>query len=102
MHGFGCVDLYDADPDEIDTMYLGGTGRFDIMSAPFGWWRDLTIPGHAGVYSKWLAGWLNPIEIYGDGFFPIQAGEYSIQAYIIKKNFPQGEYLLIENRQPIK
>ena len=102
MHGFGCVDLYDADPDEIDTMYLGGTGRFDIMSAPFGWWRDLTIPGHAGVYSKWLAGWLNPIEIYGDGFFPIQAGEYSIQAYIIKKNFPEGEYLLVENRQPVK
>jgi len=36
-----------------------------------------------------------------DVLIPSVASEISSQVYIIKKNFPEGEYLYIENKQPI-
>ena len=47
------------------------------------------------------ANWLDPIEITEDGTYPIQPTEISSQVYMISQNFPNGEYLLIENRQPV-
>lgn len=101
LHGFNLEDLYDQDADE-ENIYLGGVGRFDIMSNTWGWNRNLAIPGHLSPYSRAAAGWIEPIEITTDGKYPIQAAEFSNQAYIIKKNYPAGEYLYIENRQPVK
>lgn len=51
-------------------------------------------------YSRVLAGWLEPIDITEDGYYPIQPCEFSSQVYRITKNYPFGEYLYIENRQP--
>jgi hypothetical protein len=49
-----------------------------------------------------VKGWLDPIVIDRDGFYAIQPSEISGHIYKIDANFPDGEYLLIENRQPIK
>jgi hypothetical protein len=59
------------------------------------------IPGHLDPFSRVAATWLDPIEIKEDGYYPIQPSEISSQVYMIKKNFPEGEYLYIENRQPM-
>jgi hypothetical protein len=48
------------------------------------------------------AGWIEPFEIVEDGSYPIQASEFSNQVYVIKKNFPDQEFLYIENRQAVK
>jgi M6 family metalloprotease-like protein len=100
MHGFGLIDLYDQDADE-ETIYLGGVGRYDIMSSTWGWNRNIAIPGHMSPFSRAAVGWIEPIEITKNGKYAVQAGEFSNQAYIIRKNFPAGEYLIIENRQPV-
>jgi hypothetical protein len=72
------------------------------MANPYGWKITGTYPGHLSPYSRVLAGWLNYIEIVVDGVYAIQPSETSSQVYIIRQGFPDGEYLLIENRQPVK
>lgn len=101
MHGFGLIDLYDQDIDEAP-INVGGTGNLCIMSGLFGWTRDLAFPGHLSPFSRAKVGWIDPFEITMDGTYPVQASEISSQVYVIKQNFPDGEYLYIENRQPVK
>jgi immune inhibitor A len=52
-------------------------------------------------FTRAIAEWIVPIEITQNGYYPLQASEASSQVYKISQNFPDGEYLLIENRQPI-
>jgi hypothetical protein len=100
--GFGLKDMYDQDSDE-GSIPVGGTGRFDIMSNALGWDRNMMIPGHMSPFSRLSTpGWLEPIKIERNGFYAIQPAEISGHIYKISHNFPEGEYLLIENRQPIK
>ena len=100
--GFGLKDMYDQDSDEGKAA-LGGIGRFDIMSNALGWDRNTLIPGHMSPFSRLSTpGWLEPIAITRNGFYAIQPSEISGHIYKITQNFPEGEYLLIENRQPIK
>ena len=81
-------------------------------------------PGMLDPYSRVFAGWLTPVEIITDGFYPIQrtwlsssciasglflcsfdsclpfsASEISQQVYVIRKKFLDGEYIYIENKQ---
>lgn len=103
LHGFGLYDLYDVDKDEPQKIAIGGTGRFDIMSNALGWDRNASVPGHPSAFSRSkIDGWLEPILITQDGYYAIQPAEISAHIYKITHNFPSGEYLLIENRQPIK
>ena len=103
LHGFGLYDLYDVDTDEAQKIAIGGTGRFDIMSNSLGWDRNSSVPGHPSAFSRSkVDGWLEPIVITEDGYYAIQPAEISSHIYKITHNFPDGEYLLIENRQPIK
>lgn len=37
MHGFGLIDLYDLDDEEAPIL-PGGTGKFCLMSDPYGWY----------------------------------------------------------------
>lgn len=118
MHGFGLVDLYDNDKDE-DPLALGGVGKFGLMSKSarptcvsnsptfatgniYGWTRNQRVPGHLNPFSRVLARWLDPIEITRDGFYAIQPAEISSQVFVIRKKFPAGEYLYLENRQPYR
>ena len=58
-------------------------------------------PCHLTPYEKIFLGWLDPIEIDTNGRYSLQDSETSVDVYIIKHNqFSEGEYLLIENRQP--
>lgn len=52
------------------------------------------------AFSRIFIGWLEPIELTKDGFYAIQPAELTSQVYVIRKGFRQGEYLLLENRQP--
>lgn len=97
MHTFGLPDLYDKERASVGK----GIGAFDIMAMPYGPKEDATWPGHLSTWSRIKAGWVDPIEVKEDGLYSIQASELSNQAYIIKTHFPDMEYLLIENRQPL-
>jgi hypothetical protein len=54
------------------------------------------------AYNRHTIGWVDYIEITEDGFYPIQSSAVSSQVYMISSPFPDLEYLLIENRQPLK
>jgi len=95
FHTFGALDLYD--PSILNI--VGGVGAFDIMASPYGQGFDFAYPGLASPFTKIQAGWLEPIEITVDGVYEIAASITSDKVYILKENFPTGEYLLIENRQ---
>jgi hypothetical protein len=103
LHGFFLVDLYDADANSQEgAITVGGVANYDIMANPYGWNKRGNIPSSLGPYSRWLAGWLQPIEITQDGVYAIQASAISSQIYNISAPYPSGEYLLIENRVAIK
>ncbi|CAB9506586.1 Immune inhibitor A peptidase M6 [Seminavis robusta] len=98
LHTLGLVDLYDGQAARVGR----GTGGFDIMATPYGPKDDPSWPGHLSAWSRIKIGWMMPIEITEDGEYSIQASELSNQAYVIRKPYPFMEYLLIENRQPLR
>jgi len=53
-------------------------------------------------WSKIQLGWVEPIEIEESGTYEIEASALKPDIYIISSPFPSDEYLLIENRQPLK
>ena len=53
-------------------------------------------------WSRARIGWVDYIDIEYDGYYAVQPLEVSGQTYRITKGFPEGEYLVIENKQPIK
>lgn len=75
---------------------------FSIQCYTYGWTNDGARPGYFSAYSKILLGWLEPIEITSDGYYVIQPAEVSRQIYKISEPYPDGEYLLLEHRKPIK
>lgn len=93
-HCLGYPDLYDT---------VGGNwgmGSWDLMCA--GNYNGGTFcPAGYSAYEKWMAGWLEPIELSDKdmdvkGLKPMsQHGD----AYIIYNDAKEDEYLLIENRQ---
>lgn len=106
MHSFGLIDLYVTDTFSYNyptgsKQLLAGTGYFDIMSNIQGWRNDGSYPTSLGPYSRIKAGWLEPIPISQPGVYSIMTSQVSSQVYIITEGFPPGEYLLIENRQPV-
>jgi M6 family metalloprotease-like protein len=96
-HTLGTPDLYDI--ATRSTGLLGGLGTFDIMSNPHGPGGDGNAEGMSS-FIKMLTEWVVPVEIQNDGTYTIRALNSYGDAYKISKNFPTGEYLLIENRNP--
>ena len=95
-HGFGLPDLYD-----LNVPPVGGVGIFSTMSSSQGWDFSAKTPGHLDCWCRTKIGWAEPHEIIYDGYYAIQPLEMSSQLYKISKGYPEGEYLLIENKQPI-
>jgi M6 family metalloprotease-like protein len=122
-HFLGLPDLYDK------TFDGNGCGNYDPMSKSWGEWHDIRLlysvlcdiitnkmiimlSCHAGwdgtglyppifsAWSKMTLGWLKPLEITANGQYFIGSSANVPQVYIIRKGFADGEYLLIENRQP--
>jgi M6 family metalloprotease-like protein len=101
LHPFGLPDLYDrAGPFDPLSARLGGLGNYDIMSNPSGQRNSQARPGHLSAWSREQLGWLSPIEITQDGTYRLRPLELYPDAFKISRCDP-GEYLLLENRQPI-
>lgn len=81
---------------------VGGLGAWDLMATTGGFAKDLAQPSSLSPFSKDRAGWIPEfLEITVDGVYTIRPSILFPDYYIIKTHFPDGESLVIENRQPI-
>lgn len=94
-HQLGLPDLYDK------TFEGNGVGSYDPMSRSWGWDGSGMYPPIFSAWSKMTLGWVDPIEIKGNGVYSLGFSASAPQVYIIQEGYPEGEYLLIENRQAI-
>jgi len=104
-HYFGFKDLYDYNdpkdpvPPPFPEKKGRGLGSYCLMANDWGFDNTQLFPPHPSAWSKIKAEWLlQPIDITSPGtYIARQACTYP-DAFKISKNFPQNEYLLIENR----
>lgn len=95
-HCLGFPDFYDID-------YSGGVGMdaWDIMSGG-SYNGNGDCPAGYTSYERWMAGWLQPVELKEDttvvGMKSLQEGG---DAYIIYNDGHPDEYYLFENRQQV-
>ena len=104
-HTLGLPDLYDRDLPYASVQGkggLGGIGVYDMMACPFGVNNNQMYPGSLSPWSKLEMGFLKePIEITKSGFYTAKPSNDYPDVYAIKKGYPDGEMLLMENRQNI-
>jgi len=95
MHFLGLPDLYDVD-------YSGsGVGAYCAMASSWGFDGTGDYPGFLSAWSKMTLGWISPTVLSDPGNYSLQQAETQPESYMIQRNFPPGEYLLVENRQPV-
>ncbi|KAL7469812.1 hypothetical protein ACHAXS_010075 [Conticribra weissflogii] len=94
-HQLGLPDLYDKTWDG------NGIGNYDMMSRCWGWDGSGQYPPMFSPWAKMELGWLTPTEITSTGQYALGPAAQVAEAFIIKEGYPEGEYLLIENRQPM-
>eukprot|EP00539_Tryblionella_compressa_P002709 CAMPEP_0178739928 /NCGR_PEP_ID=MMETSP0744-20121128/4319_1 /TAXON_ID=913974 /ORGANISM="Nitzschia punctata, Strain CCMP561" /LENGTH=657 /DNA_ID=CAMNT_0020392669 /DNA_START=545 /DNA_END=2516 /DNA_ORIENTATION=+ len=97
-HFLGLPDLYDVNGGGR------GIGSFGLMSNAWGWDGTQYFPPHMSAWAKFALGWLTPLEpVPGTNHIEASAVQNPThpQLYLIKEGFPEGEFLLIENRQRI-
>jgi len=94
-HYLGLPDLYDIDGDGF------GLGKYSLMANSWGFDSSQNYPGFMDAWCRYQLGWGNVIEISNSGNYSIQYVGNSLDFYKISIGFPDGEYLLVENRQPI-
>jgi hypothetical protein len=99
FHLFGVHDFYDLGGTGTGSS-VGGLGAFDIMAWPRGPLNRAAFPGHLSPYSKVQLKTIEPIEIMYNGEYEARASEFYPDVFKISVGFAEGEYLLIENRQP--
>ena len=89
-HCLGYPDFYDID-------YSGGFGMsyWDLMAA-----GSYNGPNNKGeAYERWMAGWLNPVELKAACTVTLPCLADSAAAYILYHENSSDEYYLFENRQ---
>jgi hypothetical protein len=99
LHIFGVPDLFDV------SFQTYGVGGFCLMAYPYGHTGSMagsTTPGIVSPWTKIQLGWLDPIEITENGTYEATPSLTTEKVYKISSLYPSGEYLLIENRQPLK
>lgn len=95
LHNFGLPDVYDT---HVDGYKVGtGLGCFSLMSSSWGC-DDSQNPPMLDPYLRIKLGWVNPIDINVSGTYDITDSQTTGNVYKISKNYFDGEYLLIENR----
>jgi M6 family metalloprotease-like protein len=94
-HFFGLPDLY-------DYSRLGsGVGAWSMMGDSWGFDGTQQYPPHFCAWSKVKLGWVNPTVITAPGTFQAPAVEHDPTIFKIDSGYSSGEYVLVENRQPI-
>ncbi|MFN8641614.1 MAG: M6 family metalloprotease domain-containing protein [Candidatus Binatia bacterium] len=94
-HFFGLPDLYDTD-------YSGsGVGSYCLMANSWGFTGDQLNPPHFSAWSKTQLGWVTPTVLTTSGTYVAPQVETSPTVFRIDNDYPSGEYLLVENRQPV-
>lgn len=93
-HFFDLPDLYDTDPSLGD-----GIGSWGMMANSWGFDGSQLHPPHFCAWSKIRLGWATPTVI-NPGTHTLNQVETNAEIYRIDLEYPSGEYLLIENRQP--
>jgi M6 family metalloprotease-like protein len=99
LHLLGAIDIYDI------SLKTFGAGGYALMAYPYGHTGTLsgaTTPGHVCPWVKMEVGWLEPIEITQDGTYSARPSLTTQDIYKISAPYPDGEYLLIENRPAIE
>jgi M6 family metalloprotease-like protein len=93
-HFFGLPDLYDT-----DNSGGSGIGSYGLMANSWGFDGTQLCPPHFSPWSKEQLDWINPIVIDKPSKYGINDAESNAEFYKITKGYPEGEYLMIENRQ---
>jgi M6 family metalloprotease-like protein len=94
-HFFGLPDLYDTGGGSQ------GSGNWDVMAGgAWGFDGSQQYPSHMSAWSKSKLGWLSPQPILPGAHSAPQV-EMNPTVFRIDSGYPPGEYLLIENRQPV-
>mmetsp|Transcript_19681 Transcript_19681/g.41280 ORF Transcript_19681/g.41280 Transcript_19681/m.41280 type:complete len:1475 (-) Transcript_19681:335-4759(-) len=93
-HYLGLPDLYDG------TFKGTGLGAYDFMSQSWGWDGGGIYPPNLSAWTRLDVGWARATVIDKDGTYELGASTISNVVYKITAGYPEGEYLLLENRQP--
>ncbi|UCG33905.1 MAG: M6 family metalloprotease domain-containing protein, partial [Phycisphaerales bacterium] len=94
-HFFGLPDLYDTNGGSR------GVGCFCMMGNSWGFDSTQLNPPHFSAWCKIFLGWITPTVISTPAVYTAPQVQTNPVAYRIDVNYPSGEYLLIENRQPV-
>ncbi len=94
-HLGGLPDFYD--PSNQGT----GIGSWGLLGLSEGFKKDGHTPSHFSPCAKIKLKWLKPKELTASGYYRLQPTETKEDVYKIQQGFPENEYLLIENRQPV-
>jgi M6 family metalloprotease-like protein len=95
-HFFGLPDLYDTDYSSR------GVGNWCMMGNSWGFAGDQLNPPHFSAWCRLFLGWSNSQILTTPGTYSLSPAENSSEiVYKVTQGFPSGEYLLIENRQPL-
>ncbi|QDT31117.1 M6 family metalloprotease domain-containing protein [Thalassoglobus polymorphus] len=100
-HVMGLPDLYDNMPNGIGERVGHGIGSWGIMGNCWGFDQTQLHPPHFSPWCKIQLGWVTPNEIHATSKRQLEAIEQSPEVFKLTQGFQKGEYLLIENRQPL-
>lgn len=95
-HFLGLPDLYDT-----DTSAGEGIGNWGLMANSWGFGGNQYYPPHLSAWSKIFLGYVTPTVISSSGTYVVPASALTPTIFKITQNYASGEYLLIENRQPV-
>ncbi|HZJ17163.1 MAG TPA: M6 family metalloprotease domain-containing protein [Chthoniobacteraceae bacterium] len=103
-HFFGLPDLYDPDINPAppgDPIASAGIGSWCMMANSWGFDNSQYRPPHFSAWCKIFLGWVTPTTLTNPGTYTATESEVAMSIYRINRGFTPGEYLLIENRQPV-
>jgi M6 family metalloprotease-like protein len=93
-HFFGLPDLYDTDGSS------SGAGSWCLMANSWGFDGSQLHPPHPCAWARIQLGWAEAVTIV-PGCHALPPVATSSAIYRVDRGYPSGEYLLLENRQPL-